>query len=124
MSTIKALIVHPEANAATTYELPVESQLAALQGIVGGYIEAAYSADRTLTFWINEEGKLHGLPVNEFATAVWWLFNPAAVNKDVLVGPVLITGGADAVGDTLPIPDAAAATIGKLYLEVEHADDD
>jgi hypothetical protein len=117
MSTIKALLIQPDEITATPHELPMDGQLQALQDILGGYIEATYSADATLTFWINEEGKLHGLPVNRFATAVWWLFNPAAINQDVLVGPVLITGGPDHNGDTLPIPDEAAATMGRLYLQ-------
>lgn len=119
MSTIKALLVQPGDTGVSDYELPVEGQLQALQGLVGGYIEAAYSADQSVTFWINEEGKIHDLPVNGFGTALWWLVNPAVRNRDTLRGPVLITGGADGQGDTLPIPDDVVVAFKDLYLEGE-----
>lgn len=47
-----------------------------LQKLVGGYIEIVphftrYGAHRRATAYCNEEGKLHGLPLNEKATKAW-----------------------------------------------------
>ena len=43
--------------------------------------------------------------MNALATKLWWLLNPAAVQQDVLCGPVVLTGGADDNGETLSLPD-------------------
>lgn len=82
------------------------ANLRALQGYVGGYIEALISADGEVTFWCNEEGKIHGLPVNQLATAYWWQLDPQMRGVDTLRGDVVLTGGMDGVGSTLGLPDA------------------
>jgi hypothetical protein len=64
---------------------------------VGGMIEAVTLSD-TLTLWVNEEGKLNGLPVNVFATA---LFTSVFGSVDIIVGDAVLTGGADDEGETL-----------------------
>ena len=65
-----------------------------LQKMVGGYIEHVASADGSLDFWLNEEGKLppNNLPVNNVATDLLWLVNSAFRGVDVLVGNVVLTG--------------------------------
>lgn len=86
-----------------------------LQGKVGGYIEAAYSADMETTFFCNEEGKLTSdwpERINHRATALWWALNEAMRQQDVLVGTVVITGGADANGDTLSAPKRITDILG------------
>lgn len=59
-----------------------------LQDFVGGYIELAYK-DEDMLIICNEEGKLHGLPINVVATTLWhekasWSYG------DYLVGDVLV----------------------------------
>lgn len=76
-----------------------------LQERVGGYIEAVSSDDDQVTLWINEEGKLMGLPVNELGTTLWHVLSPGMAGVDVLCGPVVVSGGTDPEGDTLSIPD-------------------
>jgi len=76
----------------------------ALQQRVGGWIEAVASDDGEVTLWVNEEGKLMGLPVNALATQLWYLVSPSVAHMDVLCGPVVVSGGADSDGETLPIP--------------------
>lgn len=82
----------------------IEQGCAPLQERVGGYIEAVSSADGEVTLWINEEGKLINLPVNELATSLWHLVSPDMAGVDVLCGAVVVTGGTDSRGDTLSIP--------------------
>jgi hypothetical protein len=57
-----------------------------LQQYVGGWIEMIGLSDgRTIV--CNEEGKIHGLPLNTLATDIWLQhFGP----PDVLVGNVLV----------------------------------
>lgn len=78
-----------------------------LQKSVGGYVQAVESASGETTFWCNEEGKLEGLPVNKAATFILWSLNTAFRDQDFLVGSVVITGGVDDDGNTLPIGEEA-----------------
>lgn len=61
-------------------------ELAFLQGIVGGYIEAVTVTENGYTLFVNEEGALRGLPVNEVATG---LARTPVVGDAVLAGPEL-----------------------------------
>lgn len=63
-----------------------------LQKAVGGYIEHLSMPDGELDLWLNEEGKLEGLPINSVATDLLWLLHPAFRGQDVLVGPIVLTG--------------------------------
>lgn len=116
MSTIRAFIIHPDDNQATDGTLPTNMQLEALQSTVGGWVEVATSSDGRVYFWFNEEGKIHDLPVNGLATAIWWAVCPEAVNADTLRGSVVITGGVDANGATLAIPDDMAEMLLNTYV--------
>jgi hypothetical protein len=90
-----AVIELPDENGAVTIrkiEVAGANSLTFLQQTVGGYIEHLFSEDRTVDFWMNEEGKLERLPVNNVATDLLWLLHPAFVGRDVLVGPVVLTG--------------------------------
>ncbi len=60
---------------------------ATLQDLVGGYIEVVYGYcgpdgadhdDPRITFCVNEEGKIHNLPVNRLATELWWHYDRCA----------------------------------------------
>lgn len=65
-----------------------------LRDAVGGYIEAVTMPDSIL--WVNEEGKIHGLPVNTRATAYFQQhFGPC----DIIVGNAVITGREDDLGN-------------------------
>ena len=69
-----------------------------LQGAVGGYIEPVPAFDRfdgkTCIAFCNEEGKLHGLPVNAAATRAW--HDQTDPHDDILVGDVcIVTGDTD-----------------------------
>lgn len=87
-------------------EIDRGAELDTLQERVGGYVECVYSEDDKVTIWANEEGKLIGLPPNKMATITWWKLNPAMQGADILCGPVVITGGADAHGNTKSLTKA------------------
>ncbi|MBX3100133.1 MAG: DUF3846 domain-containing protein [Salinibacterium sp.] len=66
--------------------------LADYQAAVGGYIETIQLDDHPLLIVANEEGKIGRLPLNERATCLWWLLNPAGLGGDELVGDVVLLG--------------------------------
>lgn len=68
-------------------EVPAEDYLETLQEIVGGYIQPLVLSP-ALEMYLNEEGKLRGLPYNLVATS---LFVPEGV-LDFIVGNVVIFG--------------------------------
>ena len=79
-------------------ELP-ENDYDYLSAELGGWIQAVPLARELegLTIWVNEEGKLNGLPINQKATQIWI---KAWGNTDVMAGTAIITGGADSEGNT------------------------
>lgn len=62
-----------------------------LSSIVGGFIERV-DLPNGKELWVNEEGKLKGLPLNVMASAIWKnLFAGYAIGADdYVVGDVLI----------------------------------
>ncbi len=81
-----------------TGPLPYED----LSGAVGGYIESVphfkhYEHEGTLQFpvvaFCNEEGKIHGLPINPKATLAWEKSVGQRITRDYLVGPIAIVWG-------------------------------
>lgn len=104
--TITSVTMHVDGTV-TQNDTPLTLEY--LQGEVGGYIEAVHGAKTQrlagVTLWINEEGKLKGLPINEPATLLWWDLDPRFAHYDALVGDVVVTGVADQNGETTNIPD-------------------
>lgn len=81
----------------------IAQDLATHQALVGGYIEEV-SGGPGVTFWCTEDAKGLGLTVNKVATAMWWELNPVMRHRDVLCGPVFVTGGPDGRGASNPVP--------------------
>jgi len=78
-----------------------EGSYKVLSNAVGGWIECVAISD-DLTMWCNEEGKLDGLPVNDIATKI---FQNRFGAVDVIMGNVVLTGGADDEGDDLGLTE-------------------
>lgn len=68
-----------------------------LRKTVGGLIEAV-ALDDTTVMWVNEEGKLKGLPANEKATS---LAAGRIFPGDYIAGQAIITGHNNDTGDTV-----------------------
>lgn len=82
--------------------LETEGRLSQLQAFVGGYIEGV-DLDPGTTLYLNEEGKLSGLPVNEVATR---LTRGIVSWHDLIVGDVVITGFDAETGENTDVSDA------------------
>jgi len=103
VAKMRVWIMNADGN---TYGQSITGTLEELQGIVRGDVEAIPLRD-DLTLWVNEEGKLDGLPYNHNATLIW----EATFGKgsDIIVGNAFFTGGFDENGNTLGISDEAVA---------------
>lgn len=76
-----------------------------LKNAVGGWIEAVNIVDdsnsHVATMYVNEEGKLHGLPFNDIATTLYLV---RSINRtvDIIVGDVVIVASEDENGYAKP----------------------
>jgi hypothetical protein len=77
-----------------------------IQRAVGGLMEAVPS-DESLTIWINEEGKIHGLMPNALARTIWEQVDTynCLDHGEWIAGNALIMGGTDDEGETLSCPE-------------------
>lgn len=110
------VIVFPADGLAEVRE--ISQDLANLQKIVGGYIEAVSTSydDAGVPqaiFWLNEEGKLKRLRPNGRATALWWALEGGPTG-DHFCGTVILSGGNDGEGDMLPVPQVFIDRLGLL----------
>ena len=124
MNNVFALIVGDAQDDSDPDIRSLAPDLAAFQTLVDGSIEAVYGYRETdgtvsdqprITFYLNDEGKLRGLPPNPLATALWWHYNPSAVHNDFLVGPVVVTGY-DPAGHDTDVPEDVIDTFVALTL--------
>lgn len=97
---------------ATLIDLQADSnELLTLQSAVGGLIEVA-TLQSGYTMFMNEEGKIHELPVNIKATEIWLANFPNF--PDVIMGDVVLAGGTDEEGEQLGLDPEYANSLLKL----------
>lgn len=92
-----------------TVELPA-LDYASLSEAVGGYIELVHLRGKFDGFamYVNEEGKLNGLPMNDLATIVWE--KSFGAFTDIILGnAVLVNAETDGDGNELPLSDKQTA---------------
>lgn len=82
------------------------------QGVVGGTIEivSVPTPIGEVSVFVNDNGFAEGLELNRFATALCgergW--------HDPIVGDILVLGGADYEGNTLPLSDEVARVLSTI----------
>ena len=86
--------------------------LAYLRNQVAGHIEALRIPGTGITFYLNEDGKLLGLPVNARAGAIARR-NRAVSFTDAIVGNVVVVGPADKHGDDTGLSEEQIAWLEK-----------
>jgi hypothetical protein len=84
------------------------NSLDTLQGAVGGWVQAIDLSD-TVSLWVNEEGKLEGLPHNPYAQQFW--DEAFGAGTDFIVGDVVFTGTPDQEGETQGLGEDTAQRI-------------
>ena len=86
------------------------------QGIVGGWIQLVPLSKMSVDLYLNEEGKLNGLPQNPIATALW---SEEYGLTDYIVGDVIITGGVNSEGETIGLTEGQLATLYDYNRQIE-----
>ena len=85
---IEVAVISPDG---TAEKKSIVADLEGLQAAVGGYVQQLFLAPG-IWAWVNEEGKLDGLPVNPKATAFCHVVGPNIAADDYIVGPMVVTG--------------------------------
>ncbi len=78
-----------------------------LQEAVGGFVDVVALAPG-MDMWVNDEGLVIGLPINETATAI---AHQHGMKHQFYVGAAVFTGGCNEEGDTLPLTEQQVATL-------------
>lgn len=105
---MKALVVKTDG----TYEvIDQEWNYDQINKAVGGWIEAVYFPGYKAEAYINEEGKILGLPENVVATNVWYNSGAKVLLGDYLAGDVVIFGEVDEEGNNTEVPLEIVAEI-------------
>lgn len=96
--------------------VPLDStSLETLQEAVGGWVQAI-TIRPDITMWLNEEGKINRAPHNPVGQSLW--NNVYGKDTDYIVGDVVLTGGTDDNGETLPISNETVEAIRSKALEM------
>ena len=95
---INAIRITPEGDAS---HIEIDG-LADMQGVVDGYIELVFDPEDNYEIYVNEEGLLHGLPLNALASLI---------SGRRIVGTALVTGRADKNGDLTSVPKGIMKTL-------------
>jgi len=97
MTTEKRIILFTPGGVFGGTVLPdtTKPTLERLQELVGGYIEpiTVKLGGKLLRAYVDEDGKLKGLPVNPQATELYYAAVPEARGYDFLVGNVVVLEG-------------------------------
>ena len=84
--------------------------------IGGGTIQCIHIPSLDVDMWIDDEGKLVNEPViNAFGSALWV---DSYGMTDLIVGDIIITGGADDGGKTLGLTDEQVVSVLKAASDV------
>ena len=82
-----------------------------LRDAVGGLIQPV-DLNSDFTLWCNEEGKLiNGMEINTIGTH---LYEKSYAMTDVIMGNIVLTGGTDDEGETLPLPSTWLAYVEEI----------
>lgn len=104
MTTVVAVEPQELGVLITEMELPKgdQARLELLQGILGGYLELVPTQSASLWLFCNEDGQRLGLQSNVLGTVL---------AQQLILGPVIFHGGADAAGELVSIPEAYRAIL-------------
>lgn len=96
MEPIKAVVIPADpAEPARVEKIVPNAQT--YQGLVGGWIQVI--AEENWTAYVNEEGKLHRLPINQAGNRILAEIGWQGIGFDVVVGTIVIVGPPTAEGD-------------------------
>lgn len=98
------------------------ASLADYQEVVGGYIEAVNLLRPPARMYVNEEGKLRGMPMNRRATMLLWMHNKAFRYGDIIAGDAFLVGPVGDESQDTAVPDEYTQLLFKaesFHIEVQ-----
>lgn len=101
---ITVIIIPPLQVEAISQQQINSADLDTYQRLVEGHIEAVRLTGPPASMYLNEEGKLIGLPLNIRATQLAWAHNTLLRGRDLIVGPALLTGPPTGSGYDTTVP--------------------
>lgn len=100
---MRAILIPADTTAAVE-EISIETY-EDLNAAVGGFIQVLYYPGREDTVaYINEEGKLQGLPINPRATALMMTPEMGYLDGDYVAGALVLIGANLATGEDVDLP--------------------
>lgn len=82
-----------------------------LQAVAGSPLKVVPIPQLEVVVVANAEGNQRQLPVNTYATLLWWFWEPALRRKVVLLGDVVVVGEPDPDGQPTNIPAPFAGNV-------------
>ncbi|MDB5243831.1 MAG: hypothetical protein JWP57_4457 [Spirosoma sp.] len=76
------------------------------QEAVDGYVEGISIREPSFTLYVNEEGKVRGLPINARATVLWWKLEPEMRGVDIVVGHAVLVPSSAAARELATMIDS------------------
>ncbi|MFF0822041.1 DUF3846 domain-containing protein [Micromonospora haikouensis] len=101
---ITAIVIPADPAEPVRLEQLDEHDLGTYQHLVGGNVEVVNLDRPPASLYLNEEGKLLDLPLNQRATVLLWAHSSAFRGRDVIVGTAFVVGPPDAEGDDQTAP--------------------
>ena len=102
---MKVCIIPADETAEVRFEDVERINLEFLQGVVGGWIELLPIPGLEVNMYLNEEGKIEGLPLNHRASSIAHRTH-AVSGYDYIVGDVVLVDGIDDEGDDTGLEEA------------------
>lgn len=115
------VIYHDGSSEYPPYPTKIAPTVELFQRVVGGYIEAVNLTmpDGTAAvMYVNEEGRLHGLPPNPLATALAQKLNRYFANQQI-VGHAVVVGMRGC--DDADVPNAVVRIVHQVHDEIRIA---
>lgn len=82
-----------------------------LEAVAGAPLKVVPIPQLEVVVVANAEGNRRGLPVNTYATLLWWFWAPAIRRQVVLLGDVIVVGEPDPDGQPTNIPASFASGV-------------
>lgn len=112
-----ALVVPADSELATVVPFTEGDSYQMLSDAVGGYIECVHIREG-IDMWVNEDGIALELPMNSYATSLYWLTFPQTLGVAFIYGDAVFTN-TDGMGETTGLTVEQFAYLGRLLDEFE-----
>lgn len=108
---INSIVIPADEDRPLDQHLLKAASLADYQELVGGYIEAVDLLRPPARMYVNEEGKLRGMPLNRRATMLLWMHNKSFRYRDSIAGDAFLVGPISSDSGDTAVPSEYPQTL-------------